>query len=109
MASTGAPAVIDVFGAVAHPVRRQIAVELAAGSKAVRDIAATLPITRPAVSQHLRVMLAVGLVTQERVGRENRYRLHPERLDEIRGWLTVLDASWAAALGRLGRHLEGTS
>jgi DNA-binding transcriptional ArsR family regulator len=106
MAAAGAPAVTDAFGVIAHPVRRQIVIELASGAKAVRDLASTLPITRPAVSQHLRVMLELGLVTQERVGRENRYRLHPERLNEVRGWLAQLDASWGNALTRLGQHLD---
>ena len=96
----------DAFGVIAHPARRQILIELASGEKAVRDLASDLPITRPAVSQHLRVMLEVGLVTQNRVGRENRYRLHPERLNEIRGGLAQLDASWSNALARLGQHLE---
>jgi DNA-binding transcriptional ArsR family regulator len=108
MASAGAPPVNDAFGVIAHPVRRQIVAELASGTKAVRDLTATLPITRPAVSQHLKVMLDVGLVTQQRVGRENHYQLHPERLDEVRDWLAVLDASWARALRRLGQHLERT-
>jgi DNA-binding transcriptional ArsR family regulator len=87
-------------------LRRRIIRELVGGDKAVRELAARLPVSRPAVSQHLRVMLDVGLVTQEWVGRESRYRLHPERLDEVRGWLSRLDASWAAALTRLGQHLE---
>jgi DNA-binding transcriptional ArsR family regulator len=106
MASAGAPAVTDAFGLIAHPARRQIVIELASGERAVRDLASILPISRPAVSQHLRVMLEVGLVTQEWVGRENRYRLHPERLNEVRGWLAQLDASWGNALNRLGQHLE---
>jgi DNA-binding transcriptional ArsR family regulator len=108
MASAGAPAVTDAFGAIAHPVRRQIVIELAAGEKAVRELAGVLPVTRPAVSQHLRVMLDVGLVTQERIGRENHYRLRADRLDEVRHWLFELDASWAAAMARLGEHLERT-
>jgi DNA-binding transcriptional ArsR family regulator len=108
MAAAGAPPVTDAFGAIAHPIRRQIAVELAAGEKAVRDLAGVLPVTRPAVSQHLRIMLDVGLVSQQRIGRENRYRLHAERLDEIRLWLGTLDAAWADALHRLGEHLART-
>jgi DNA-binding transcriptional ArsR family regulator len=104
----GAPPVTDVFGVIAHPVRRQIIVDLASGEKPVRDIAKKFSVTRPAVSQHLRVMLDVGLVSQEWVGRESRYRLHPEGLDEMRRWLVALDASWAGALSRLGQHLEGT-
>ena len=106
MVSAGAPPITDVFGALAHPVRREITVALASGDKAVRDLADTLPVTRPAVSQHLRVLLAVGIVTHERVGRENRYRLHPEQLDEVRDWLASLDTTWGRAMPRLGDHLE---
>src|ERR1700730_17531644 len=106
MGRAGARAVTDVFGAVAHPIRRQIVVALASGDKAVRDLAAPLPITRPAVSQHLRVLLDVGLVTQERLGREHRYRLCPDHLDEIRHWLADLDLFWDRALTRLGARLE---
>ena len=81
---------------------------LAEGPRAVGELAADLPVSRPAVSQHLKVMLDVGLVTQKRVGRENHYQLQPERLDEVRNWLAVRDASWAGALKRLGQHLERT-
>jgi DNA-binding transcriptional ArsR family regulator len=104
--SAGAPAVQDAFGAIAHPVRRRILVALAAGPKPVRELAAGLPVSRPAVSQHLRVLLDVGIVTVVHVGRENRYNLQPERLDVVRHWMRQLDASWGAALARLGEHLE---
>jgi DNA-binding transcriptional ArsR family regulator len=104
----GAPPITDAFGALAHPVRRQIIVELAAGEKAVQDLADNLPVTRPAVSQHLRIMLDVGIVSQESVGRQSIYRLNPDGLDEVRQWLASLDAKWARALERLARHLEGT-
>ena len=107
MGSAGALPVNDVFGVLAHPVRRQIIVELAAGEKAVKDIVPALPITRPAVSQHLRVMRELGIVSQESVGRENLYRLHPEALSELTEWLGELDAAWTSALRRLGLHLEG--
>ena len=100
------PASTRVWKALADPTRRRIFEKLANGASQVGDLASGLPVTRSAVSQHLRVMLEVGLVTQERVGRENRYRLHPERLNEVRGWLAQLDASWGNALSRLGQHLE---
>lgn len=106
MGTAGAPAIQDAFGAIAHPLRRQIVASLASSPKPVRDLASSLPVSRPAISQHLRLLLDVGIVTQERMGRENHYRLHPERLDEVRDWLTQLDASWGAALGRLREHLE---
>jgi DNA-binding transcriptional ArsR family regulator len=106
MGSAGAPPVEDAFGAIAHPVRRRIVAQLAAGPKAVRDLAEGMPVTRPAVSQHLRLLLDIGLVSQHRVGREHYYRLHREQLHEIRQWLDQLDAAWGSALMRLEGHLE---
>ena len=107
MASPGAPPVTDVFGALAHPIRRQIVTALASGDKAVGDLAAPLPVSRPAVSQHLGVLRAVGLVSSERSGREHRYRLRSEPLDEIRHWLVTLDQFWSRGLNRLAEHLDG--
>jgi DNA-binding transcriptional ArsR family regulator len=98
--------VIDVFGALAHPIRRRIVTALASGDKAVRDLAAPLSVTRPAVSQHLAVLRATGLVTEQRSGRERRYRLHRESLNDIRFWLATLDQFWEDGLVRLGEHLQ---
>ncbi len=106
MGSAGALPVSDVFGVLSNPVRRRIIVELAAGEKAVKDIVPALPITRPAVSQHLRIMRELGIVSQESVGRENLYRLRPEGLSELTDWLGELDAAWASALQRLAQHLD---
>jgi DNA-binding transcriptional ArsR family regulator len=106
MAASGAPPISDAFGVLAHPLRRHILVELAAGGKPVRDLADRLPVSRPAVSQHLRVMLDLGIVSQESVGRESIYRLNPDGLDEVRQWMTSLDLMWAGAMRRLARHLE---
>jgi DNA-binding transcriptional ArsR family regulator len=108
MKPPGAPPVTDVFGALAHPLRRQIVTALAAGDKPVRELAAGLPVSRPAVSQHLAVLHSVGLVTKGRSGRENRYRLRREPLEDIRRWLSTLDEFWLQGLARLREHLEGT-
>jgi DNA-binding transcriptional ArsR family regulator len=105
----GAPAVNDVYGALAHPIRRQLVTALASGDKAVQELAAPLAVSRPAVSQHLAVLRSVGLVEEERAGRERRYRLRPEPLGEVRDWLAALDRFWADGLARLGAHLEGRS
>jgi hypothetical protein len=48
----------------------------------------------------------VGLVSEQRHGRERRYHLHPERLDEVRKWMHTLDRFWDDRLDRLARHLE---
>jgi DNA-binding transcriptional ArsR family regulator len=98
--------VLDVYGALAHPIRREIVAVLAGGDKGVRELAGPLPVSRPAVSQHLAVLRAVGLVTDARVGRENRYRLRREPLDDVRRWLGQLDEFWAARLTRLREHLD---
>jgi DNA-binding transcriptional ArsR family regulator len=91
MAPPGAPPVTGVFGAITHPIRRELVAALASGDKPVRKLAAPLSVSRPAVSQHLAVLRAVGLVSEERSGRERRYRLHPVQLDEVRNWLAALD------------------
>jgi len=106
MSSPGAPPVTDVYGALAHPIRREIVTALACGDKAVRELAAPLPVSRPAVSQHLAVLRAAGLVTEGRHGRENRYRLRREPLDDVRRWLATLDEFWSQGLTRLHGHLE---
>ena len=106
MPSPGAPPITDAFGAIAHPVRRTLVTELATGDKAVGELAASVTVSRPAVSQHLAVLRGVGLVSEQRHGRERRYHLHPERLDEVRKWMHTLDRFWASRLDRLGRHLE---
>jgi DNA-binding transcriptional ArsR family regulator len=106
MPAAGAPPVTDAFGAIAHPIRRRLVIELARGDKPVNELAATVPVSRPAVSQHLAVLRDVGLVTEQRRGRERRYHLHPERLDEVRKWMHTLDRFWETRLDRLARHLE---
>jgi DNA-binding transcriptional ArsR family regulator len=106
MSPVGAPPITDAFGAIAHPVRRKLVTELADGDKPVRELAAVVTVSRPAVSQHLAVLRGVGLVSEQRHGRERRYRLHPERLDEVRRWMHALDQFWDHHLDRLGRHLE---
>ena len=87
-------------------MRRTLVTALANGDKAVNELAAVVPGGRPAVSQHLSVLRGVGLVSEQRHGRERRYHLHPERLDEVRKWMHTLDRFWESRLDRLGRHLE---
>ncbi len=106
MSPAGAPPVTDAFGAIAHPVRRSLVMALASGDKPVNELAAAVPVSRPAVSQHLAVLRGVGLVSEQRHGRQRRYHLHPERLDEVRKWMHTLERFWDARLDRLGRHLE---
>ena len=106
MARAGAPTIDDAFGVIAHPLRRELLQRLAVGEARVSELAALVPVSRPAVSQHLRLMLAAGVVVERRQGRERYYALRRERLGDVDRWLARLDEFWADGLRRLGAHLD---
>src|ERR671936_2362644 len=85
----------DPMDALGDRTRRAIFEQLRSGPRAVGEIANELPISRPAVSQHLRVLKEAGLVTQRRDGTRRLYRLDPDGLGELRGYF---DQFWEAAL-----------
>jgi DNA-binding transcriptional ArsR family regulator len=85
---------VDVFVAIASPVRRALLDTLSAGPRPVRDLAAEFSISRPAVSQHLRILKEASLVSEERFGRERRYQLNPSPLREVGRWLTHYEGFW---------------
>jgi DNA-binding transcriptional ArsR family regulator len=95
----------DVFGAISHPARRRVLDLLADADHSVNAIAGHFKMSRPAVSQHLRVLLDSGLVTEERHGRERRYRLVPERLSPVRDWIGLYERFWDDRLELLRKHL----
>ncbi|MFE0592192.1 ArsR/SmtB family transcription factor [Micromonospora echinospora] len=92
----------EVAEAIADPIRRDILEMLRDGRLSAGDIAARFPVSRPAVSRHLRVLRQAGLVRDEVVGRQRFYRLETEpftalvewlaRFDRPRGWEHRLDA-----------------
>ncbi|GAA1537404.1 ArsR/SmtB family transcription factor [Nocardioides humi] len=84
---------MDPFEAIADPVRRSLLRRLADGPARVVDLAAEHPISRPAVSKHLRVLAEAGLVTAEDHGRERHYRLLHAGLAPVRSWVDGLAAS----------------
>jgi DNA-binding transcriptional ArsR family regulator len=81
--------------ALGDPTRRKIFEQLRWGPRAVGEIANELPISRPAVSQHLRVLKEAGLVTERRAGTRRLYRLDPDGLGELRDYF---DDFWSEAL-----------
>jgi DNA-binding transcriptional ArsR family regulator len=83
------------LAALADPTRRAIFERVAARPSAVGLLAQDLPVSRPAVSQHLRVLKEAGLVTETAVGARRIYRLDPRGIAAMRDWL---DALWSAAL-----------
>ena len=83
------------LAALGDPTRRTIFERLSRGPSAVGDLAANLPVTRPAVSQHLRVLKEAGLVTETAQGTRRIYRIDPRGIGAMRDWL---DAHWLSAL-----------
>jgi DNA-binding transcriptional ArsR family regulator len=85
---------IDVFAALANPVRREILVQLRRGPRAVSDLARRFEIGRPAVSEHLQVLRKARLVREEPRGRERFYHLDPRPLSEVETWLDAFTKYW---------------
>ena len=85
----------DLIGALADPTRREVFERLRGGPRAVGEIAAALPVSRPAVSQHLRVLKEAGLVTERKDGTRRLYRVDPAGIAAIRDYF---DDFWNEAL-----------
>ena len=83
------------FAALADPTRRRVFETLAKNPQSVGAIAAQLPVSRPAVSQHLKVLKHAGLVTDEARGTSRIYRIDPAGLGPVRRWL---DEQWDRSL-----------
>jgi DNA-binding transcriptional ArsR family regulator len=87
----------DPFDALGDPTRRTILELLRAGDRSVGELASELPISRPAVSRHLRLLKDAGLVTDRAEGTRRLYRLHDEGIDAVRGYLEEV---WGEAAAR---------
>ena len=97
----------NTFWALSDPVRLEILDRISSGSEVtVSQLAAVLPITRQAVSRHVRTLEEAGLVKGSQEGREHRYHVDTAPLDDARRWLDRRVASWEDALRRLATYLE---
>ena len=94
----------DVFAAISHRARRQMLDMLTESRRSVGEIAAHFEMSRPAVSQHLRILLDAGLLAERRFGRERRYQFVPERLEPVRDWVGQYERFWDDRLQRLQEH-----
>jgi DNA-binding transcriptional ArsR family regulator len=95
-----------VFAALADPSRRQLVEQLARRETAtLTELAATLPVTRQAVSKHLAALGEAGLVESTRAGRNTRYRLTPAALGEALSWVERVGGEWDERLRALRDHL----
>jgi DNA-binding transcriptional ArsR family regulator len=94
---------VDGFTALADPTRRAIFERLAERPSAVGELAGDLPVSRPAVSQHLKVLKDAGLVVDHADGTRRIYQLDPQGVDALRGYL---DQFWNQALVAFKRAVE---
>ncbi len=95
----------DAFEALGDPNRRAIVELLRAGDRSVRSLSDELPISRPAVSRHLRLLKQAGLVTDRAEGTRRVYRLHDEGADAMRAYMADL---WGQAATRFRLLAENT-
>ncbi|HEY0650730.1 metalloregulator ArsR/SmtB family transcription factor [Phenylobacterium sp.] len=91
------------FAALSDPTRREVFERLADGPRAVGELARGLPVSRPAVSQHLKVLKEAGLVTDRADGTRRVYQIDPQGLGQLRGWL---DRFWDVALSAFAEEAE---
>jgi DNA-binding transcriptional ArsR family regulator len=92
------------FGALGDPTRRAIFEQLRGGPRSVGELAGSLPVSRPAVSQHLRVLREAGLVSDRKEGTRRLYRVAPQGVAELR---TYLDGFWDEVLAEFKEQVEG--
>src|SRR5215210_888375 len=93
----------NAFAALAEPMRQAIVERLAERPMSVGELASRLPVSRPAVSQHLKVLKESALVRDEAQGTRRVYRIDPAGLGAIRQWL---DRHWEKALAAYAEEIE---
>ncbi|WP_282941550.1 metalloregulator ArsR/SmtB family transcription factor [Paenibacillus sp. RC67] len=96
----------DVFQAIADPTRRKLLKLLVEKEMPVTVISGHFPMSRTAVSKHLRILSDAGLVKERKVGRETRYRLDTEPLQELKRWLSFYERYWENKMAALKRYVE---
>lgn len=98
-----------VLHALADPSRRVIVERLSNGPASVSELARPLPMSLPAVIQHVQVLQASGLVRSEKVGRVRTCRIEPAALRPVERWIGARRSSWERRLDRLGEYLDETA
>lgn len=91
----------DIFRALADPTRRQVFERLAHAEKSVTELSAELPVSQPAISQHLSTLKIAGLVRERRQGRFAFYRADPAGLAPLADWVERYRAFWPERVEKL--------
>jgi len=94
------------FSALADPTRRAVLDLLRAGTRPAGEIARAFPVSRPAISKHLRILRRAHLVEERREGRHRTYQLNPEPLKAVDSWLGQYRTFWTASLANLKAFVE---
>ncbi|WP_204296950.1 ArsR/SmtB family transcription factor [Actinoplanes campanulatus] len=97
---------MDVFGALANPVRRRLLEALREGPRAAGDLAGRFALSRPTVSEHLAVLRHAGLVVEDVRGRHRYYALAPDGLARVQDWLLPFEQYWRDRLRALRDFTE---
>lgn len=108
MPGPSAPAMFDVL---ADPTRRRVVEILASGPRRAGELAAEAGTSPQAMSNHLRLLLAAGVVTDQRLVEDARarvFRLRPQSLTAVQAWLDQLQAEWRVQLRSFKHHVEET-
>jgi DNA-binding transcriptional ArsR family regulator len=95
-----------MFDVLADPTRRRILDQLRERPRTVGDLVATLEVSQPSVSKHLRVLRDAGVVDAHKDAQRRVYELRPEALAEVLAWVEPYRALWAGRLDALERHLD---
>ncbi|MCZ2823303.1 MULTISPECIES: ArsR/SmtB family transcription factor [unclassified Modestobacter] len=96
---------MEALAALADPTRRQIVSLLAAGERGAGELAGQFPVSRPAISRHLRVLREAGLVQVRVEGQRRVYALDPAPLSELDAWLAPYRRLWAQRLDALDTEI----
>lgn len=94
------------LSALAHPARRAVLAQLRSGDAPVKDLAAALKISGPALTRHLHTLEDAGLITRGRTAQQRPCHLSPEPLRELDQWMETYRQFWADSFDRLDAHLK---
>lgn len=95
-----------VLAAIADPTRRAILARLAQGPATVGEIAEPFAVSKPAISQHLKVLETAGLIARSTEAQWRRCTFTPEPLDEVTRWISSRRTEWDSRIDRLEEHLR---
>ncbi|MBI3549248.1 MAG: winged helix-turn-helix transcriptional regulator [Elusimicrobia bacterium] len=96
------------FGALAHPIRRGILARLSMGEASVAELAKPFKVSAPAITKHMKILEAAGLLSRTKQGRVHRCRLEQRRMRQAQAWIEKHRAFWNAKLDALELYLKET-